>query len=131
MIDGVVHSWDNVLDVILKNTKIFGGEWIFDPDTESDDGRFELVPITGRRDFGTKLIGTLRRSPVGLDDLSELGLEHAAPISGARFELVVRGGLPEAQCDGEELPAGDRYRVDVVRRALRLIVPRDHIDSAV
>ncbi|HET9625242.1 MAG TPA: diacylglycerol kinase family protein [Kofleriaceae bacterium] len=132
VIDGVVHHWDNVLDVILKNTKIFGGEWIFDPNTESDDGRFELVPVTGRRDMGTKLLGSLRRSPVGVDDLQKLGFSHAAPISGARFELTVRAAnLPAAQCDGEELPAGERYRVDVVPRALRLIVPRDHIDSAV
>jgi diacylglycerol kinase family enzyme len=131
VIDGVVHHFDNVLDIILKNTKVFGGEWIFDPATESDDGRFELVPVTGRRDFGTKLLGTLRRSPVGIDDLQLLGFAHAPPISGARFELVVRGAtLPAAQCDGEELPAGERYRIDAVPRALRLIVPRDHAAPA-
>jgi diacylglycerol kinase family enzyme len=130
IIDGVHHDLGHVLDVIIKNTKIFGGEWIFDPDTESDDGRFELVPITGRRDFGTKLIGTLRRSPVGLDDLSELGLEHAPPITGSRFELVVSGGMPSAQCDGEEIPPGDRYRVSAVPRALRLIVPREEVEPS-
>jgi diacylglycerol kinase family enzyme len=132
VIDGIVYQFENVLDVILKNTKIFGGEWIFDSNAESDDGRFELVPVTGRRDFGTKLLGTLRRSPVGVDDLQLLGFTHAPPVTGARFDLRVRGGtLPAAQCDGEELPAGERYRIDVVPRALRLIVPRDHVDSAV
>jgi diacylglycerol kinase family enzyme len=131
VIDGVVHHFDSVLDIIIKNTKVFGGEWIFDPATESDDGRFELVPVTGRRDFGTKLIGTLRRSPVGIDDLQLLGFSHAPPISGSRFELTMRGApLPAAQCDGEELPAGERYRIDVVPRALRLIVPRAHASSA-
>lgn len=132
VIDGAVYHFDNVLDVILKNTKIFGGEWIFAPGAESDDGEFELVPVTGRRDFGTKLLGSLRRSPVGIEDLQSLGFAHAAPVRGARFELTVRSAtLPAAQCDGEELPAGDRYRVEVAPRALRLIVPRDHIDSAV
>jgi diacylglycerol kinase family enzyme len=133
VIDGVVHPFENLLDVIVKNTKIFGGEWIFDPETESDDGRFELVPITGRRDFGTKLLGTLRSSPVGVDDLKSLGFEHSEPISGAKFDLVVRtstGILPPVQCDGEELPAGDRYRIEVVPRALRLIVPREHVDPS-
>jgi diacylglycerol kinase family enzyme len=129
VIDGVVHHFEHVLDIILKNTKIFGGEWIFDPRSESDDGRFELVPVTGRRDLGTKLIGSLRRSPVGVDDLQRLGFSHAPAISGARFELTVRGAtLPAAQCDGEELPAGERYRIAAVPRALRLIVPRDHVD---
>lgn len=131
VIDGKVHSFDNLLDVIVKNTKIFGGEWIFDPATESDDGLFELVPITGRRDFGAKLVGAMRRSPVGADDLARLGFEHAPPVAGSRFELDVRATpLPSAQVDGEELPAGDRYRLEVLPRALRLIVPREHVDPA-
>ena len=129
VIDGTVHAFEHVLDIIIKNTKIFGGEWVFDPTTESDDGRFELVPVTGRRDFGTKIIGTLRRSPVGVDDLAALGFDHAAPIAGARFDLTIRGGaLPACQHDGEEAPAGDRYRIAVVPRALRLVVPREHVE---
>jgi len=134
IIDGVVRSFEGLLDVIVKNTKIFGGEWIFDPDTESDDGRLELVPVAGRRDFGAKLIGGLRRSPLGVEDLAALGIEHAQPIAGTKFELVVRtagGTLPAAQIDGEEIPAGDRYYVDVAPRALRLIVPREHVEPAV
>jgi diacylglycerol kinase family enzyme len=131
VIDSTVHQFEHVLDIIVKNTKIFGGEWIFDPAAESDDGRFELVPVTGRRDFGTKLVGSLRRSPVGTSDLQSLGFTHAPAISGARFELTVRGSvLPAAQCDGEELPAGERYRIEVVPRALRLIVPGDHVEAA-
>jgi diacylglycerol kinase family enzyme len=129
VIDGTVQQFENLLDVIVKNTKIFGGEWIFDPSIESDDGRFELVPVAGRRDLGTKLLGSLRRSPVGVDDLQLLGFSHAAAVKGAHFDLRVRGNpLPAAQCDGEELPAGERYRIDVVPRALRVIVPRDHVD---
>jgi diacylglycerol kinase family enzyme len=131
IVDGVVRSFESLLDVIVKNTKVFGGEWIFDPDTESDDGRLELVPVTGRRDFGAKLIGGLRRSPVGTDDLAALGIEHAPAIGGVKFELVVRSAtLPAAQIDGEEIPAGDRYYIDVAPRALRLIVPRDHVDPS-
>ena len=132
-IDGVPHRFERLIDVIVKNTRIFGGEWIFDPHAESDDGRFELLPITGRRDFMTKLVGTLGRSPLGLDDLDAIGIEHAHAIGGASFDLVVRGEggvLPAAQIDGEELPSGDHYVVDVAPRALRIIVPRDHVDPA-
>jgi len=133
VIDGKVHPFDNLLDVIVKNTKVFGGEWIFDPSTESDDGKFELVPVTGRRDFGTKLLGSLRGSPVGVDDLKLLGFEHAPAIAGAKFELIVRTGsapLPPAQIDGEEVPSGDRYYLEVMPHALRLIVPREHVDPS-
>ncbi|MBA3539559.1 MAG: hypothetical protein H0T79_08005 [Deltaproteobacteria bacterium] len=132
VIDGRVHQFDGLLDVIMKNTRIFGGEWIFDNAAESDDGKFELVPIAGRRDFGAKMLGTLRSSPLGLEDLSMVGVEHAPAVAGSAFELEIRSGgaLPAAQIDGEEIPAGDRYRVDVLARALRLVVPRDHVDPS-
>ena len=133
VIDGVVHHFPSLLDVIVKNTKIFGGEWIFDPQAESDDGLVELVPVAGRRDMTAKLIGGMRRVPIGVDDLEKLGIEHAAPIAGKRLELTVRaeGGIvPAAQIDGEEIPAGDRYVIDVIARGLRLIVPREHVDPS-
>ncbi len=132
IVDGRHLQYDSILDVILKNTRIFGGEWIFDADAESDDGKFELVPVAGRRDFGAKMLGAFARSPVGLDDLAQVGVEHSPAVAGSHFQLDVRsdGKLPAAQIDGEEIPAGDHYRVDVLTRALRLIVPRDHVDPS-
>ena len=38
--------------------------------------------------------------------------------------------LPAAQIDGEEIPAGERYLIEVATRALRLIVPREHVDPS-
>ena len=121
VIDGVVRSFDNILDVIVKNTTIFGGEWIFDPNTESDDGLFELVPVTGRRDFGTKIIGGLRRSPVGVDDLSSLGFVHE-PAIGSKFALrcAPPGNLPRRSVKGG-VPAVIRYYIES-SRAPALIV---------
>jgi len=133
VIDGTVHNYPGLLDVIVKNTKIFGGEWIFDPASESDDGRFELVPVAGRRDFTTKLLAGLRHSPIGAAELERIGIENEPAISGARMELAVRtqtNSLPAAQIDGEEIPAGERYIVEVATRALRLIVPREHVDPS-
>ncbi len=132
VIDGRVLHFDSLLDVIVKNTKIFGGEWVFDPQIEADDGKFELVPMAGRRDLTAKMISTFRHSPLSSEDLKSLGISLSEPVVGSRFELAVRneGALPAAQADGEELPAGERYRIEVLPRALRLIVPRDHVESA-
>jgi diacylglycerol kinase family enzyme len=133
VIDGTVHHLPHLIDVIIKNTRVFGGEWIFDPEAESDDGRFELVPVTGRRDFTARVLGNYKQSPLGPEELERIGIEHATPIAGAKFELTIRdegGVLPAAQIDGEEIPAGDRYFLDVIPRALRLIVPREHVDPA-
>ncbi len=131
VIDGRVYHFDSLLDVILKNTRIFGGEWVFDPAIASDDGKFELVPLAGRRDLTAKLVSAFRHSPLTADDLRNLGIAVSDPVAGARFDLTLRsdGALPAAQADGEEVPAGERYRIEVAPRALRLIVPRDHVES--
>jgi diacylglycerol kinase family enzyme len=126
-VDGHHYGFEGLFDVILKNTKVFGGEWVLDPDTEADDGLFELIPVRGRIDLGTKLFANLRHLP--LDELlSTLGIEHSEPIPGARFVLhVVSPGadrFPAAQIDGEELLCGEKYRIDVLPRCLRLICPR-------
>ena len=133
VVDGVVKNYPGLLDVIVKNTKIFGGEWIFDPNSESDDGLFELVPVAGRRDFFAKLSSGLRHSPIGPAELEQLGIENEPGLSGSRMDLVVRtqtNALPAAQIDGEEIPAGERYLIEVATRALRLIVPREHVDPS-
>jgi diacylglycerol kinase family enzyme len=44
-IDGEVHYYKSIMDVIVKNTHVYGGEWVLAPDAESDDGLFEMVPI--------------------------------------------------------------------------------------
>jgi diacylglycerol kinase family enzyme len=131
VLDGRVLHYDSLLDVIVKNTKIFGGEWVFDPEIEADDGKFELVPMAGRRDLTAKLVSTFRHSPLSSEDLKNLGISLAEPVAGSRFELTLRseGPLPAAQADGEVLPAGERYRIEVLPRALRLIVPRDQVES--
>jgi diacylglycerol kinase family enzyme len=126
-IDGVPHRWDDVLDVIVKNTPVYGGEWILAPDGLADDGLLELVPICGLGDFGSRMVSTLRGSPIGEYDLRRLGVELARPVPGQRFDLTIMqpgaAAPPPAQIDGEELPPGDRFRVDVLPRILRLVVP--------
>jgi hypothetical protein len=103
---------------------------VLDEDTASDDGKFELVPVRGRIDFGTKVVANLRHLP--LDEvLGMLGIEHSEPIPGSRFTLtIVSAGadrFPSAQIDGEELLGGERYKVDVLPRALRVVVRHGHV----
>jgi diacylglycerol kinase family enzyme len=127
-IDGQHHSFDSLLDVIVKNTAVFGGEWVLDPEARHDDGKFELIPIYGRRDLTSKLFASLRHLPINGDTLRDLGIEHSEPIAGRRFAITVtqpgQAGWPAAQIDGEEIPSGRRYNIEVLPRCLNLIVPR-------
>jgi diacylglycerol kinase family enzyme len=130
MVDGERHYYQSLIDVIIKNTHVFGGEWVLAPDAEADDGLFEMVPVASRREFTSKLLATLRHSPLTEDDWAKLGVEHSKPVPGAEFVLtVIQPGVeqqPAAQIDGEEMTNGDRYRFTVLPRILRLIVPREH-----
>ncbi|HPH69470.1 MAG TPA: diacylglycerol kinase family protein [Kofleriaceae bacterium] len=133
IIDNRVVQYRELLDVVVKNTLIFGGEWVFDNKALSDDGKFELLPVTGRRDFTTKMFAGFRHNPVGTRGLEALGLHRPNCETGANFELVVRGRggpLPGCQIDGEEAPAGERYRIAVLPRALNLIVPADFVEPS-
>ena len=94
--------------MIVKNTRVFGGEWVLSPDAAHDDGAFEVVPIAGRRDFTSKMLATYRHSPINEDDLRQLGIEHSVPISASNITFtVIHPGAeepPPAQIDGEEFP---------------------------
>jgi len=126
-VDGQTHQYKSVLDVIVKNTRIFGGQWVLDPNAAHDDGALEVVPIAGRRDFTSKMLATHRHSPIDENDLREIGIEHSRPVRGSVIQLtVIHPGAeqcPATQIDGEEFRAGDRFVVDCLPRLLRVIVP--------
>lgn len=126
-VDGVTMVYRRLLDVIIKNTQVFGGEWVLDPTASADDGLFEMIPITGRLDLTTKLVSTLRNSPLNEETLRQLGIDHDKPKVGKRFTLRVTGlgaaRPPAVQLDGEEFTAGTHFRVEVLAAALPVIVP--------
>jgi diacylglycerol kinase family enzyme len=128
-VDGRAVDLTGVTDLIVKNTRIYGGAWVFDRSSRHDDGLFEVVPFRGKRDWTSKAIVDLDGNPLGEEVLNAVGIEHTKPFSAAKLELrfeVPAGGAPlTAQIDGEELPAlaDDVVTVDVVPRAIRLLVP--------
>ncbi len=127
MLDGVRHELDGITDLVVKNTRIYGGAWVLDKTSEPDDGAFELVPFRGKRDWTSKAIVDLEGNPLTEELLNELGVEHSKPLRASVMELEFHeppGGAPlAAQLDGEEWPAHGSVRVEVLPRAIRLIVP--------
>lgn len=125
--DGVVHEIDGLTDLIVKGTRIYGGAWVFDRDSRHDDGAFEIVPFCGKRDWTSKAIVSLEENPITEEMLNAIGVEHSRGFRGSHIEMFFH--VPEghaalfAQMDGEELPATPRVTIEVIPRALRLIVP--------
>jgi hypothetical protein len=58
---GKDHGWTRLTDLIVKGTRVYGGMWVLDPTSAHDDGAFEVVPFTGRRDWLSKADGSPRR----------------------------------------------------------------------
>jgi diacylglycerol kinase family enzyme len=116
---------DGMTDLVIKNTRIYAGAWILDPTSSPEDGEMELVPFRGRNEWIARAVVHLDGVPipVPLDQLAEL----SPIVRSSRFTVRVNDrpmGQPvEAQLDGEEWISAASFRVEVVRHALRLIVP--------
>jgi diacylglycerol kinase family enzyme len=126
-LDGKVHAFDGVSDLLVKNTRVYAGAWVFDRTSRHDDGAFELVPFRGKRDWTSKAIVDLDGNPLTEELLNQVGIEHSHPIRASKIELefdVPKSAPPlAAQVDGEEWPAHPTVKIEVVARAIRLIVP--------
>jgi diacylglycerol kinase family enzyme len=125
-VDGNEVAFTGLIDLIFKNTRVYGGAWVFDAESQPDDGLFEVIPFVGKRDWTSKAIVDLAGNPVDEKLLNTVGIEHSKHVRGAH--VVLQFDEPpdvplHAQIDGEEHPAGARVELRVERRALRLIVP--------
>ncbi len=127
-VDGQEHRWTGLTDLVVKGTRIYGGLWVLDPEARPDDGLFEVAPFAGKRDWVSKAIVHLDPTGNVRDKLEAIGVRHSEGVRGAIIELEFeeQPGQPlRAQIDGEEFPASPIVRIEVLPRALRLIVPAE------
>ena len=131
ILDGRRVELEGLTDLIVKNTRVYAGAWVLDRTSAHDDGAFELVPFKGKRDWASKAIVDLDGSPVTEEALNEIGVEHSKPLRASKMELTIYdppgGTTLAAQLDGEEWPTENpvaNVTIEVVKRGLRLIVPR-------
>jgi len=126
-LDGQRVELDGLSDLIVKNTRIYAGAWVFDESSRHDDGIFELVPFIGKNDWLSKAIRDLEFVPLNEEILEGIGLEHSKTLRAQVMDLEFfepEGGAPLAtQLDGEEWPASRRVHIEVAPRGIRLIVP--------
>jgi diacylglycerol kinase family enzyme len=126
-LDGRPFELDGLTDLVVKNTRIYAGAWVLDKTSRHDDGAFELVPFRGKRDWASKAIVDLDGNPLTEELLNQIGVEHSKPVRASSIELELRapegGATLAAQIDGEEWPFAPEVAIDVVPRAVRLLVP--------
>jgi diacylglycerol kinase family enzyme len=123
------HSFELVglTDLIVKNTRIYAGAWVFDKTSRHDDGAFEVVPFHGKAEWMSKAILDIEGNPLTEEMLHPIGVSHSRSMRGSRIELFFqvprKAAALAAQIDGEEWHAYERVQIEVLSRAVRLIVP--------
>ena len=126
-VEGRSRLLSGLTDLIIKGTSVYAGAWVFDRKSQHDDGFFEVVPFTGKRDWTSKAIVDLQGNPITEELLNAIGIRHTKPfrVSSAYFRFYApRTGLPlAAQVDGEEFAATTEVELSVQKQALRVVVP--------
>jgi len=128
-IDGRMIFMDSLTDLVINNTAVYAGDWIVGPKSGHNDGRFEVVPFRGVRDWTSKLILHHKKVPLTERMVNKIGVSHSPMYSGSRikieFEQSSRNKRILAQLDGEEFPPAYGFEIRVHPRMLNIIVPKD------
>jgi diacylglycerol kinase family enzyme len=127
VVDGVVHEFKQLTDLVISNTLLYAGEWIIDPGSAHDDGMVEVAPFAGMRDWTSKLLVQHKKVPLTEDMLNRFGVRHTPVLRGTDIRIqIFRPNVDKrlpAQLDGEEFQAADHFEVKVLPRMVELIVP--------
>jgi diacylglycerol kinase family enzyme len=127
-IDGVEHTLRGLTDLLVNNTPLYAGEWLIDPESRYDDGKVELTPFCGLREWLSKAMIHYKRFPVREQTLARFGIKHSATLSGSEIEIELL--RPQSQqripveLDGEEVSSADHFGIRIYKRMLNLIVPK-------
>lgn len=123
-VDGRTWYAGPVLNVVVNNTRIYGGDFDFSLDAYADDGLLDVAMFTGHTDYLARYLLAIRRNPDRVRELSEDISKRAQRVQGREIAIRLSRAVP-AQVDGEELPAGDRFEVTVVPRAIPIKTPAE------
>jgi diacylglycerol kinase (ATP) len=123
-VDGLPWYSGPLLNLVVNNTRVYGGEFVLSPDAYANDGLLDLALFAGHTDYLTKYLLSFRNNPRKLLEMADRLRHCAAGVQGRRFKI--RLSRPEsAQYDGEELPAAADFDVQVVPRAIWLKLPAE------
>ena len=129
--DGRTLVFDRLTDLVIKATAVYGGSWVLDRFGEPDDGKFELIPIQGRRDWASKALRDLATVPIWQEHLDLVGITHLEGLSAQSFQITFEresGHQPvPAQVDGEEWMSGLHFEVEVLANTLDVITPEGFV----
>lgn len=121
-VDGRPWYEGPLLNLVINNTRIYGGVFDLCPEAYADDGLLDAVLFTGQTDYLSRYLVALRFYPERARQRSEDLLRVASHIQGANFDIRV--SIPCAvQADGEECADAEHLEIGVRPRAIAIKTP--------
>jgi len=123
-VDGSPWYSGPIINLIINNTRVYGGEFVICPDAYANDGFLEAVVFTDQADYLKKYMLSFRTNPRQVQKMAER-LGKISSHARARHIAVRLSRSEAAQYDGEVLPASDRFEVQVEPRVFHIKVPAE------
>ena len=122
IVDG--KKWYNgpVLNLIINNTRIYGGEFVICPDSFANDGLLEVVVFAGHYDYLARYLLALRNNPREIHKMAEK-LGKVSSCTQGRHIMVSLSRREAVQYDGEMLTSSDKFDISVSSRAIQIKIP--------
>lgn len=121
-VDGAVWYQGPIVNLIVNNTRVYGGEFVICPNAYANDGLLEVVVFAGHYDYLARYLLALRSNPREIHKMAERLAREASYIQG--HDITIKLSRKEAaQYDGEVLPSCDSFEIEVVPRAIHIKAP--------
>lgn len=126
-VDGETSTFPHLTELLIKGTRVYAGSWVVDRNSQHDDGLFEMVAYENNRLWVPKGLLAVVDNAKFEQAVDAMGLHVPASARGSKWTMRFHpsGGLslPAVQVDGELFPSADRAEIEVIPRAVRLVVP--------
>lgn len=123
-IDGEHWYSGPIVNMVVNNTRIYGGEFNFSLNAYANDGLLDVIIFTGQVDYLSRYFMSLRGQPDQVLRMNDTLFKMSAQKQGARIEVAAQE--PEAaQIDGEELLPSSHFEISVVPNAVHIKTPAE------
>jgi len=124
IVDGTRWYSGPIINLIVNNTRIYGGVFDFCPGAYGNDGLLDIITFTGQKDYLSRYLMSLRHNPVHIRKMAAKLSSVSSHTQGRIIDIVFKA--PEAaQLDGEEIQASDRFHLEVIPRAIHIKTPAE------
>lgn len=123
-VDGEEMYSGSIMNLLVKNTRIYGGGFDFCSNTYSNDGLLDVVLFTGHRDYLTGYLFAMRQNPQKVRSMAtriNRGVRH---VQGKNISIHLARS-ESAQIDGEEVPPSDAFEIAVAPAAIHIKTPAE------